>query len=184
MITITQDNYILELKKRNIDALNFIIDKYSNLAFKVAYSVLNRRELSEECINDVFMKVWNNIDKFNFEEEKFKNWICTIAKYTAIDILRREKKHDSNINIDEINIQEGILVDSKYEKDEELKIIQEEINKMDLIDREILTRRFYNGEKIKEISKVLDMTENAVNLRILRGRKRLSDKLKGGEVNE
>ena len=101
MAEINKENYIKALREKNIEALDFIMDTYSNLIFKVAYKVLNRRELSEECINDVFLKVWNNIDRFNKEDDKFKNWICTITKYTAIDMLRMEKKHSNNLSIEE-----------------------------------------------------------------------------------
>ena len=53
---------------------------------------------------------------------------------------------------------------------------------MDKIDREIFIRRFYYGEKIRVISEKLGMTDNAINLRILRGRKRLSEKIREGKI--
>ncbi|MEG1482253.1 sigma-70 family RNA polymerase sigma factor [Clostridium sp.] len=177
MSHICKNNYINALKEKDIDGLNFIIDLYSNLIFKVAFNVLNSRELSEECINDVFLKVWNNIDRFNKEDDKFKNWICTITKYTAIDMLRSEKKHNNNLNIEDDSITASGEIEKDFQNDNDLEIIKKEINSMDIKDREIFIRKFYYGEKIKDISKALDITENAVNLRILRGRKRLSEKV-------
>ncbi|MBS6042726.1 MAG: sigma-70 family RNA polymerase sigma factor [Clostridium baratii] len=158
------------------------MDTYSNLIFKVAYKVLNKRELSEECINDVFLKVWNNIDRFNKEDDKFKNWICTITKYTAIDMLRREKKHSSNLSIEEEPLNSKSELEKDFQNDNDLLIIKNEINSMDKIDREIFIRRFYYGEKIRVISEKLGMTDNAINLRILRGRKRLSEKIREGKI--
>ncbi|MGL4570434.1 MAG: sigma-70 family RNA polymerase sigma factor [Clostridium sp.] len=177
MSHVCKGNYINALKEKDIDGLNFIIDLYSNLIFKVAFNVLNSRELSEECINDVFLKVWNNIERFNKEDDKFKNWICTITKYTAIDMLRSEKKHSNNLNIEDDSISASREIERDIQNDNDLEIIKKEINSMDIKDREIFIRKFYYGEKIKDISKALDITENAVNLRILRGRKRLSEKV-------
>lgn len=39
----------------------------------------------EECISDVLFSIWENIEAFNYRESSFKNWICAIAKYKAID---------------------------------------------------------------------------------------------------
>lgn len=181
MAEINKDNYIKALREKNIEALDFIMDTYSNLIFKVAYKVLNKRELSEECINDVFLKVWNNIDRFNKEDDKFKNWICTITKYTAIDMLRMEKKHSNNLSIEEV-INSKSELEKDFQNDNDLLIIKNEINSMDKIDREIFIRRFYYGEKIRVISEKLGMTDNAINLRILRGRKRLSEKIREGKI--
>lgn len=182
MAEINKDNYIKALREKNIEALDFIMDTYSNLIFKVAYKVLNKRELSEECINDVFLKVWNNIDIFNKEDDKFKNWICTITKYTAIDMLRSEKKHSNNLSIEEEVLNSKSELEKDFQNDNDLLIIKNEINSMDKIDREIFIRRFYYGEKIKVISEKLGMTDNAINLRILRGRKRLSEKIREGKI--
>lgn len=182
MAEINKDNYIKALREKNIEALDFIMDTYSNLIFKVAYKVLNKRELSEECINDVFLKVWNNIDRFNKEDDKFKNWIFTITKYTAIDMLRMEKKHSNNLSIEEEVINSKSELEKDFQNDNDLLIIKNEINSMDKIDREIFIRRFYYGEKIRVISEKLGMTDNAINLRILRGRKRLSEKIREGKI--
>lgn len=183
-MVIDKGKYISELKSKNIEALNYIIDKYSNLIFKVAYSVLKDRELSKECLNDVYMKIWNNSDRFNREEEKFKNWICTIAKYTAIDMLRKEKKHCDNLELDNNQITCEESVENDFENSENVRIIQREINSMNKKDREIFVRRFYRCEKIKDIAIKMGLSENAVNLRILRGRKRLSESIGEEKSND
>lgn len=85
------NDLIKQLKKKNPKALDYIFNKYGNLIFKVSYSILNNRTLSEECVNDVLLKIWNNIDSFNKSDEKFKAWIIVMTKYTSIDMLRKEK---------------------------------------------------------------------------------------------
>lgn len=85
------NDLIKQLKKKNPKALDYIFNKYGNLIFKVSYSILNNRTLSEECVNDVLLKIWNNIDSFNKGDEKFKAWIIVMTKYTSIDMLRKEK---------------------------------------------------------------------------------------------
>lgn len=97
---VKEEDFISQLKRKNPKALDYMFESYGNFIFKVAYSVLNNRQLSEECVNDVLLKIWNNIDSFNKGPESFKGWVIVISKYTAIDILRREKKHDNLVDLD------------------------------------------------------------------------------------
>lgn len=166
---------ISKMKNGDIDALSELIDIYSNLVFKVSYDVLQNRELSNECVNETFFKVWLNIKLFNNDEKSFKNWICTIAKYTAIDILRKEKKHDNNLCIDDILVD---LVSENSDVDNKI-IVKELVDELDEVDKDIFIRKFYKDEKTSVIAKDLGMSENAVYLRISRAKKVLASKLKG-----
>lgn len=127
------DNFIEQLKKENPKALDYVFDKYGNLIFKVAYTILNNRELSEECVNDVLMKIWKNIKTFNKGNEKFKAWIIVITKYTAIDLLRKEKKHGNTVPF-EAQEEKSTYLESNLEnkeiKDKLLSAIKALIKKM------------------------------------------------------
>lgn len=166
-------NDIEELKLGNLDILEKVIDDYSNLVFKVSYSILNNRELSNEAVNETFFKVWSNIKYFNKDEKSFKNWICTIAKYTAIDMLRQEKRHNNKISIDDVLLE---VTDKKIDIENKI-IIENTINQFNGKDKEIFIRRFYKNQEINKISKELNMSENAIYLRISRVKKILTKKL-------
>lgn len=47
----------------------------------------------EECINDVFVSVWNNSSKFKGNKDNFRNWIGAIARFKAIDYYRNISKN-------------------------------------------------------------------------------------------
>lgn len=90
-----ETNYIKKIKKGKEDALEFIVDKYLPLIKGVTYKILNsikNQGIIEECINDIFLSIWNNAKKFSGKECDFKKWICTIAKFKAIDYYRKEVK--------------------------------------------------------------------------------------------
>lgn len=165
-------NFIKQLKKHNPKALDYVFEHYSNLIFKVAYSVLNNRELSEECVNDSLLKIWNSIDSFKSDDSKFKAWIIVLTKYTAIDLLRKERKHSNVTNLDFYDKEdEGIelLIEHKETKEELLK----EINNFDKDNKEIFIKRFFLHYSIKDISKATGISENAISNRIRRCRLKL-----------
>lgn len=179
---INKENFLKQLKKKDVRALDYVIDNYSNVIFKVAYGVLNNRQLSEECVNDVFLKVWDNIHHFNKEEEKFYPWILALSKYTAIDILRKEVRHSKTLDISELNVSEDVCLASQIYSKQQLDRVTEEINSMKNIDKEIFLRKFYLEETSKEISKKMGLTNKFINLRIFRGRNKLKSKFLGRDI--
>lgn len=173
-----EENFIRYLRRKNPKALDYVFNNYGNLIFKVAYSVLNNRQLSEECVNDVLLKIWNNIDSFDKGDDKFKSWLIVMTKYTAIDILRREKKHENVLELESYEREDESL-EKLFEQKETKKQILSAINEFDKENREIFIRRFFLQYSIKEISKIIGISENATSNRIRRGKVKLIEILKG-----
>jgi len=170
---VDDDNLIHQLKKKNPKALDYLVDRYSNLIFKVAYSVLRSKEESEECLNDALLKIWNSMDSFNKDKSKFVTWIIIITKYTAIDYLRKEKKHKANVSIEDIEINDNFDLENEIlSRDFFIKVLND-IKNMDKENREIFIRRFFLMESIKDISEKMVITESAVANRLLRGKRKL-----------
>lgn len=168
-----ENTFIEELKKGNPNALEYVLDIFGNLIYKLAYMQLNSKELSEECVNDVLLKVWENIQGYDYDKSKFKNWLAAITKYSAIDILRKEKKHFENIKLKEES-KDTDSVEEQVISRAELEAIKKEINNFKELDRKIFIQRFFLNKSIKDIANDFNMTPKAVSLRILRGRKKLS----------
>lgn len=178
---VDSENFIVYLKKRDIAALDYVIDTYSKRIFNIAYGVLKNSELSEECLNDVLLKIWDNVKYFNREKEMFYPWIIAITKNTAIDIHRKEIKHFSKLNIEDMDLSEEYSFDKKMENKAKLKDVTKEIESMNDIDKEIFLRRFYLDQPSKEIGEKMGLTDKFINLRIFRGRKKLQNKFNIGE---
>ncbi|MPQ43810.1 sigma-70 family RNA polymerase sigma factor [Clostridium tarantellae] len=173
-----KEKFIKELKKGNSTALDYVFEQYGNLIFKVAYSILNNRQLSEECVNDVLLKVWNNINNFNGDHNKFKTWIIVISKYTAIDRLRKEKKYKNVIELEQYSTHVNSIEDYLENKICREEILSE-VNKFDKENKEIFIRRFFLSYSVRDISKIIGISENAVSNRIRRCKEKLVTKLKG-----
>lgn len=179
-MTIDENNFIRQIKKKNPKALDFVVDKFANLVFKIAHSVLNSSFYSqyvEECVNDIFLAVWNNIESFDETKGNFKYWITAIAKYKAIDYKRKFFKQSVQECIDdydfcnEINTEKTII--SKENREELLSVL----NNMKPQDKEIFIRRYFLDEDIEKIAKNFGMNRNSVDKRLSRGRKFLKEKI-------
>ena len=180
---IDKDNFIQGLRYKDLKALDYLVDNYSDLALKISYSVLNNRQLSEECTNDVLLKIWDNIASFSGSSENFGKWFVVITKRQAIDILRREKKHNSGLElkedfaytIDDIAFEE---VNKKLEGE----ALKSSLEMLDESSKEIIDRRYFKEESLEEISANLDISKSAVSNRLVRVRKKLKTVFVGGDL--
>jgi len=79
-------------------------ERYYSYSMSIAVRYLQDYQLAELAVNDSFMKVFNNIEKFDFEKP-FKPWFRRILVNTSLDHLKKNKKHTANINT---NISEAV----------------------------------------------------------------------------
>lgn len=166
-------NYIKRLKNKKEDALEFIVDKYLSVVKGTVSKIilpLNNKELIEECINDVFLSVWENSEKFSGENEDFRKWIYKISRYKAIDYYRKEIRK-KEIAIEKIEIGVSISPEDEFilkeEEHEKIKLI----NNLKPLDKDIFIMKFLLGMKADEISEKLKMSQSAINNRIYRSKK-------------
>lgn len=178
---VNKDNFIEKLKKKDLMALDYLVDNYSDLVLKVSYSVLKNLHNSEECTNDVMIKAWDNVKSFKGDINMFPKWLVVVTKRHAIDLIRKEKRHSKNVCLDdEIKINIRDVADEVQEK-LAIEGIQFEISKLDDKSKDVINRRVFKNQKVIEISKDLGISETAVSNRLIRGKKKLICALEGRE---
>lgn len=155
------------MKKRNEKALTFFIDTYGPVMKASIYKVLTFNEnIRMEVLNDSILAVWDNIDSFDPKRSSFKNWCAGVARYKAIDALRKEIRHKS-VDFDEVENyledESGINLD---ETDEILKILDEK-------DREIFRKLFIEGYSYDDLAKIYDISKAGLYNRVSRGKKKI-----------
>ncbi len=108
-----QDNYHVSVDEQTIDdrslmvrvtqgdegALSELYDHYSRLVFSVAYHLLGRRELAEDVTLETFTRVWERAHTYDPDRSQVSTWLTHIARYRAIDLLRRESSRPEGNSI-------------------------------------------------------------------------------------
>ncbi|MGL4738024.1 MAG: sigma-70 family RNA polymerase sigma factor [Cellulosilyticaceae bacterium] len=174
-------NYIKRLKRRNEDALEFVIDRYAGLVKGCVQKVigpLGQEGAIEECINDVFLAIWEHADQFEGNTDQFKGWVYRIAKYRAIDhyrklVKRQEVALEQQDRKVELSSEQEVLL--KEEQEALLGVLQ----MLEPIDQKIFVMKYCLDTKSEEIGKKLGMSQSAVDNRIYRGKKKLSNRFEG-----
>ncbi len=177
---ITKENYIDQLQQHNEKALLYVIDEYGGLLKAViAKSIFPMQRYWEECMNDVLLAIWDNIDSFQPEKSNFKNWIASIARYKSIDYLRKHQRELLEVPLDQT--ENDSLTDLSGL--ENTDVISEEMEKLlsclSLQDRELFMRLYVKEETVEEISQSAKLSKPVIYNHISRAKKKLRKRKEG-----
>ena len=168
-----------ELEKRNEAAMSRLIDQYAKLLWSVAGAVLHgvgTAQDVEECVADVFIYLWEDPRRYDPQRGTLKSWLAMVARSKAIDRWR-ELSARSAVPWDEVFLTgETDTVDSVMEEETRRALIAA-VNALGEPDREILVRRYYYGQKPKEIALALNMSVKQVDNRLYQTKRRLRQAL-------
>lgn len=166
-----QDKLMIKyIKKKNQKGMEILIDQYNSLITSVIRFHLGKLiNYEEECVSDTLLAIWDNIEGFEKDKNTFKNWICAIAKYKAIDYKRKylSKIETSNLEEQTYYIDKNLLeVEIQEEINETLKCLSEE-------DREIFKRYYLHDESIVEIANDRKLAISSVYSKLSRGKSKI-----------
>ena len=72
------------------EALRELYRRYSRLAFSLAIRILRREDLAEDVVQEAFVRVWKNADRFDGSRAQFSTWFGRMVRNLCIDQLRRK----------------------------------------------------------------------------------------------
>lgn len=183
---IDDDEIIEGILKKDKFALRKLIDKYGCIVYNVVHSVLKEGYENEsiyECVDDVLMCLWNNMDCFSKEKGNFKWWLIAIAKNKALSYKKKIKKTSNNVDLEKIHIRSLVDIEESYLNSEKKREIFELLNNLDKRDKEVIVRRYFRGDDVKEISREMNISVISVYNRLSRGRKKLKKIIKEKNIN-
>lgn len=135
-----------------------IYHKYKGLMFYIANGILQNEHDAEDAVHQAFIKIAENMKKIGEVDcPKTKGFIVTIVENKAIDLYRKKKKQTQTELFEEVG---GIQVE--YSGDDELVKC---ILKLDVRYREVILLKYHYGYSLREIARILGISEsNAVKL--------------------
>jgi len=171
---ITEQNFIFQLKNRNEKALEFVISEYgwilNTVVKKQLYQLPN---LHDECMNDVLLAIWENIESYDRNRSTFKNWIAGITRFKAIDCKRRYLRYLKEEPLESV----GEVSDSKININVLEQEISEEVEKMlsylNEKDKMIFKRLFVDENTVESVATDMGIEKAVVYNRVSRGKKKI-----------
>jgi RNA polymerase sigma-70 factor (ECF subfamily) len=153
------------------EALTILIDKYKDIAFNLALSIVKNRDDAKDITQDSFLKILENINRFR-SDSKFSTWLYRIVYNQSIGFIKRENRANS--------VDYSLLIEiseNNDNKEGEIQDLYKAINKLEDTDRNIIML-FYLAEKtIKEIAQITGFSSGNIKVILHRARKKLFEKM-------
>lgn len=158
-------------------AVRELYDRFGGLVFTVALRILGDRGHADEATQQTFLQAWRNSDRFE-EGRDFAPWLATIARRTAIDIQRRERRRPAG-SIEHADASDSALValPPDAEQIETTWIVRRAIESLDPDERDVVKLQHVEGFTHSEIAERLGVAVGTVKSRSFRAHRRLSSRL-------
>ena len=173
---------IKELKKGDHDSFRRVFDRYSKPLFRFSLQYLKSEEASEDLVQEVFLKIWNNRRELK-TDTSFQSYLFTIALNAVRKHFNRlssthEMKHELLL---ELNTR-GENLDDRNDYQELLYKLDELIGNMPEKRRLVFVKKKLEGKSLKDIAEELMIDPKTVEYHITEAMKFLKQEFTSLQV--
>jgi RNA polymerase sigma-70 factor (ECF subfamily) len=160
-----------------------LVARHTRRVFNLAYRFVGRVDEAEDLTQEVFIKVYQTLDRYRHDEGKFTTWLTTVARNQVIDSYRR-RREEKRRRMDDPEIldvmassEEGPL--RELEREERVEFVRRGLRALPQDLREPLILCDLQGLPYEEAASILQVPLGTVKSRINRGRLELARRLLG-----
>lgn len=148
---------VLDGKK---DHYALLMEKYHNELFKYIYNLMGNYDTTEDLLQDVFIKIYKNLAKYDSDKATFRTWIYRIASNTSINYFKSKQNqnkyqtdlYEEGTSSSDLDIEEDLV------KEEQLNQIREAIGKvLKPKHQEIMYLHYFSSLTVNEISETMNI---------------------------
>lgn len=157
-------------------SLEILIQRYLRSIYNFVYRYARDPSGADDIAQDVFIKVWKNIKKFD-SKKNFRTWIFRIARNTAMDYLKKKKcipmsefeNAEGNNFISETISDEAPLPSELFDQADIAHKLNEAIDRLPINYQVVLLLYYREQFKFQEIAELMEESINTVKSRYRRG---------------
>ncbi len=171
-------NLIGRIKAGDKEAWNMLINRFSKKVYNLALNFAGNRDDASDITQDIFIKVYNNIEKFEVDKN-FNSWLLTLSKNYCIDYWRKQKNTRNQLELDE-GIYDGTVHDGARTPEDnmvrssESQYLRDKLRQLPPDLRTLIIMRDIQDYTYQEISEHLDVPMGTIKSRINRARIKLA----------
>jgi len=154
-----------------------LLDRHLPMVYRFVYRYLGDADDTNDVAQETFIRAWKHLKKFD-QSRSFKTWILAIAKNASLDFIKKKKPIlFSRIEAEGADIDEFLaphadtpeLSDAMFDRKSTAHMLEAVVGKLPLPYRVVLTLRYAEHLKFREIAQVLDEPIDTVKSKHRRG---------------
>jgi RNA polymerase sigma-70 factor (ECF subfamily) len=186
-IAVSDELLMERFQSGDAQAFQSVFDRYSSHIINFTYRFLKSREESEDIAQEVFVRVYNQKDRYD-ASRPFRPWLFSIAMRLTLNRLRDRKRH-ATFSVDEekdgddpkvfSELPDKALVNPPQILERQMTVqkVQEALHALPENQRIAVVLARFEGMSHEEISQVMDISVVAVKSLLFRARQTLKTKL-------
>ena len=153
----TQEELLPLLLKKDDRSFTLLYDNYSKSLYGIIFNLIKDKEEAEDVLQEVFVKIWKNIDTYNSSKGRLYTWMLNIARNTSIDKLRSKNFNNNQKNLSTDNFVHILDDNSKTINKIDAIGIKEFIKKLKPKCIQLIDLLFFKGYTQQEASDELEI---------------------------
>ena len=183
--THSTDDHLLvrQIQKGSQSAFDELVKRYYSSAYNMVAHSVRTHEEREDLIQEIFIKVYNNINKFRCQAS-FSTWLFRITRNMLIDRSRKKSIIQVSMESEEGTATIGERIEDKranpegkFMESDADSALRDALMKLDDDHKQILILREMEGLSYRELTEVLGIKIGTVKSRLARAREELKIKL-------
>ncbi|TDI43557.1 MAG: RNA polymerase sigma factor [Acidobacteria bacterium] len=174
MKAIVADEVVGRARSGDQNAFRTLVEAYSRDVFRLAFRITRNEQDAEDTVQETFIRAYQKLDGFE-ARANFGTWLYRITANSAIDQLRRKKRHeDRSVPLDEVTAggvgpgQERAVFGRQVRERVESALVS-----LSELERAAFVLRHFEELSLAEIGATLDITVSATKQAIFRAVRKL-----------
>jgi RNA polymerase sigma factor (sigma-70 family) len=152
------------LRQRSRDVFSYLYDNYSGALYSIILNIVNDEELANDVLQEVFVKIWKQVDSYDTAKGRLFTWMLNIARNASIDTIRSKGFQNSR--------QTRELTEESYARAGTSEMRSDEIGLRKIVHnlkeeyKVLVELSYFQGYTQDEISKMLNIPLGTVKTRL------------------
>ena len=155
-----EETLVKQARDGDSEAFSRLYEEHFDRVYRYLYFRLRQPE-AEDLAQDVFIKAFQALSRYNWRGVPFSAWLLRIARNVLIDYVRKQKKRAS-VSLDEARVPGGVDPMLLAERNLEIDKLLKTVERLPAAQREVVSLRFAAGLSISETAKALGKSEGTV----------------------
>lgn len=159
------------------EAFRLLVERHSRGVYRVAFRVTGNAQDAEDVVQETFLKAYRQLDRFE-ERASFGTWLHRIAWNCSVDLLRARPKREQaeeTETLEQLGASQSVGAGGSSPSPERLMAsvqvgdrVKAAMARLSPLERAAFVMRHFEGRSIDEISRALQIRENAAKHSVFR----------------
>jgi RNA polymerase sigma-70 factor (ECF subfamily) len=163
---------VSEIRSGSGVAFERLMRRYGRLVYRVAYGFTRNGDSAMDVTQDTFLKIHARLGSWRCEGD-LKNWIARIAANEAMNWKRSAQRHPTHALDEDVFLQSDPPQEERLRERETQLALHRSLSSLNPRQRLAVVLRYFQGMSTREISAVLECTENTARNILFRSLRKL-----------